>query len=61
MCSAFGIPMLGLYCHYSQGTDEWGPVNNTGARVLTPKAGNVVVQISPEEMDLELRRLWDET
>ncbi|MFN5867202.1 MAG: glycosyltransferase family 9 protein [Candidatus Kapaibacterium sp.] len=61
MCSAFGIPMLGLYCHYSQGTDEWGPVNNTGARVLTPKSGNVVAQISPEEMDLELRRLWDET
>lgn len=59
MCSAFGVPMLGLYCHYSHGTDEWGPVNNPKALVLTPSVGNRVAQITPEAMDLALRRLWD--
>ncbi|MFM8438777.1 MAG: glycosyltransferase family 9 protein [Candidatus Kapaibacterium sp.] len=59
MCSAFSTPMLGLYCRYSHGTDEWGPTHNPHAVVLTPVIGDTVAAITPKIADEALTELWN--
>ncbi len=59
MCSAFATPMLGLYCTYSHGTDEWGPTHNPYARVITPVIGNTVAGITPKLAEQALRDVWE--
>jgi ADP-heptose:LPS heptosyltransferase len=59
MCSAFATPMLGLYCTYSHGTDEWGPTHNPYARVITPVIGNTVAGITPKLAEQALMEVWE--